>query len=235
MPFVEKAKGIKVVIDHHLDPEGFDDYQLWDTNAAATAELIYDFIIMLDAHKEITTAIANCIYAGIMTDTGSFKHGNTTSKVHKTVADLIDLGANVSKVSHNIYDTNSLDRLRFMGFALLEKLVARPDLNIAYFVISLEDQNRFELQKGDTEGLVNYALSMKGIVMAAIIKEAEGEIKMSFRSVGDFSVNQFANDHFAGGGHKNASGGSSKNSLKDTVDHFESLIIDFKEKYLINE
>tara|TARA_A100001015_G_scaffold280424_1_gene342621 strand:+ start:122 stop:1135 length:1014 start_codon:yes stop_codon:yes gene_type:complete len=228
---VATSPALKVMIDHHLEPENFDDYRLWDVSAAATAELIYDFIISFDEKKAITADIANCLYAGIMTDTGSFRYGNTTSKVHRTVAELIDLGANVNKVSRSIYDTNTINRLRFIGFSLLEKLIVDPKNNIAYFSISEKDIQQFDLKKGDTEGLVNYALSIQGIIMATIIKEDHGEVKLSFRSTGDFAVNKFASDHFEGGGHKNASGGISYLSLEATIEKFKALAIGFKEKY----
>ncbi len=233
--FVKSSKGHKVVIDHHLDPEPFADYQLLNPKAAATAELIYEFILKMEARSEITKEIAECIYAGILTDTGSFKFPSTSSNVHRIIADLIDIGVDIHYVNREIYDTNSLNRLRFIGFALLEKLVVREDLNIAYFVISAEDFDRFGLKKGDTEGLVNYALSIKGIVMATIIIERKEEVKLSFRSVGDYAVNLFANHHFEGGGHKNASGGVSYDGLQPTVQKFESLIDDFQKKYLIKQ
>ena len=156
---------------------------------------------------------------------------NTTSKVHRSVAELIDLGANINQVSRSIYDTNTINRLRFIGFSLLEKLIVDQKKNIAYFSISEKDIQQFDLEKGDTEGLVNYALSIKGIVMATIMKEGPGEVKLSFRSAGNFAVNKFASDHFEGGGHKNASGGISYLSLEDTVEKFEFLTLDFKEKY----
>ena len=228
---VASSPALKVMIDHHLEPENFDDYRLWDVSAAATAELIYDFIISIDEKKAITADIANCLYAGIMTDTGSFRYGNTTSKVHRAVAELIDLGANVNKVSRSIYDTNTINRLRFIGFSLLEKLIVDPKNNIAYFSISEKDIQQFDLKKGDTEGLVNYALSIQGIIMATIIKEGHGEVKLSFRSTGNFAVNKFASDHFEGGGHKNASGGISYLSLEETIEKFKALAIGFKEKY----
>ena len=225
------ANATKVLIDHHLDPEDFTDYQLWDTKAAATAELVFDLIQMMGARNEITADIANCLYAGIMTDTGSFKHPSTTAKVHRTVAELIELGANVNYVNREIYDTNSLERLRFLGYALLERLTVREDLKVAYLVVSAEDFKRFNLKSGDTEGIVNYALSIKGIIMATIIIERDDEVKLSFRSVGDYVVNTFANEYFNGGGHKNASGGSSDLSLEATLEKFESLITDYKDKY----
>ncbi len=229
---IRSSNAVKVIIDHHRDPEDFADYQLWDTNAAATGELLFDFILLLNGRDEITPDIANCIYAGIMTDTGSFRHPSTTAKVHRIVAELIDLGADIDLVNREIYDTNSINRLRFIGFALSQRLYIREDQQIAYFVISAEDFERFGLKTGDTEGLVNYALSIKGIVMATIIIEKEDEVRLSFRSIGDYAVNLFANQHFEGGGHKNASGGVSNMSLNETVEKFESLIPHFKTKYL---
>ncbi len=228
---VRVAKASKVLIDHHLDPEEFADFSMWDTSAAATAELIFDLIEKLEETASITADIADLIYAGIMTDTGSFKHPSTTAKVHRTVAKLIDLGADVNRVNRNIYDTNSIDRLRFMGYAFLKKLVVREDLGIAYFVISKEDFKDFNLKSGDTEGLVNYALSLNGIIMATIIIEREDEVKLSFRSVGDYAVNTFANKNFQGGGHKNASGGASKDTLAQTVSKFETLIETYTQQY----
>ncbi len=212
------------LVDHHLNPEIIPDFDFWNDKAAATAELIFDLIEDYSGKNAITKEIAECLYAGVMTDTGSFKHNSTTSKVHRLVADLIDLGADINKVSRLIYDTNSLDRLRFMGHALAEKLQVIEDSRVAYFVIEENDFNNFRLKQGDTEGLVNYALSIKGIVVAAIIIEREKEIKLSFRSVGDFAVNKFAEEHFSGGGHKNASGGMSELNLEKTEKKFRELI-----------
>lgn len=225
---VSSAK--KLLVDHHLNPEKFADFELWDNKAAATAELIYDLILMLDGNEEINVAIAECLYAGIMTDTGSFKYPSTSSKTHRIVARLMDIGIDVNKVSRNIYDNNSLNRLRFIGYALAEKLIVEPQLSVAYFVITSEEHQRFNLKSGDTEGLVNYALSIKGINIAAIIMEKDNEVKMSFRSVGDYAVNDFASEHFDGGGHKNAAGGHSTESLDDTVKKFKSLIPVFKDR-----
>ncbi|WP_462247239.1 DHH family phosphoesterase [Ekhidna sp.] len=212
------------LVDHHLNPEITPEFDFWNDKAAATAELIFDLIEDYSGKNVITKEIAECLYAGVMTDTGSFKHNSTTSKVHRLVADLIDLGADVNKVSRLIYDTNSLDRLRFMGHALAEKLQVIEDSRVAYFVIEENDFNNFRLKQGDTEGLVNYALSIKGIVVAAIIIEREKEIKLSFRSIGDFAVNKFAEEHFSGGGHKNASGGMSELNLEETEKKFKELI-----------
>ena len=210
--------------DHHLNPEIKPDFNFWNDKSAATAELIFDLIVDYSGKEAINKDIAECLYAGVMTDTGSFKHNSTTSKVHRMAADLIDLGADVNKVSRLIYDTNSLHRLKFFGHALAEKLQMDEASRIAYFIIGEEDFKDFSLKQGDTEGLVNYALSIKGIVVAAIIIERENEIKLSFRSIGDFAVNKFAEEYFNGGGHKNASGGMSGLSLKETEKKFRKLI-----------
>ncbi|WP_421891227.1 DHH family phosphoesterase [Marinoscillum sp.] len=228
---VESSKAKKLLVDHHLNPEQFADYELWDNKAAATAELIYDLILLLDGKKEINLAIAEALYAGIMTDTGSFKHGSTSAKIHRTVAELMEIGADVNKISRLIYDTNSLNRLRFIGYALMEKLVVNVEYQVAYFVISAEEHERFHLKSGDTEGLVNYALSINGIVVAAIIMEKGGEVKMSFRSVGDYAVNDIASEYFSGGGHKNAAGGISDLGLEETVEKFKSLIPKFQQTH----
>lgn len=220
----EKLKAPIALVDHHLNPEIKPAFNFWDDKAAATAELVYDLIVDYTGKEAINETIAECLYAGIMTDTGSFKHPSTTSKVHRLVADLIDLGADVNKVSRLIYDTNSLQRLKFIGHALAEKLKVDEQARVAYFVIGEHDFKDFGLKQGDTEGLVNYALSIKNIVVAAIIIERESEIKLSFRSVGDFAVNNFAATYFGGGGHKNASGGLSSLSLPETEAKFKELI-----------
>jgi phosphoesterase RecJ-like protein len=220
---VEKSPAKKMLIDHHLNPETFADFQLWDNHAAATAELVFDLILLLDGRSEINIPIAEALYAGIMTDTGSFKHGSTSAKIHRTVADLMDVGANVTKISRLIYDTHSLNRLRFIGYALMEKLTVDTEYQVAYFVISQEEHNRFHLKSGDTEGLVNYALSISGVLVAAILMEKDDEVKMSFRSVGNFAA-----AYFNGGGHKNASGGISDLGLEATIDKFKSLLPQFQ-------
>ena len=231
---VGASSASKVLIDHHLDPEDFAEFTLWSTQAAATAELVYDLIEMLGTIDYIDQDIAECLYAGIMTDTGSFKHPSTTAKVHTIVSHLMEHGANVSKVNNLIYDNNTVNRLKFIGFVLSERLYVLEKLHVAYIVLSAQDMQKFNLKTGDTEGLVNYALSIKGIKMAAIIMDKGGLIKMSFRSVGDFSVNEFAQNNFNGGGHKNAAGGASNMTLEETKDKFLTEINKHKEQ-LIHE
>ncbi|MBL6446839.1 bifunctional oligoribonuclease/PAP phosphatase NrnA [Fulvivirga sp. 29W222] len=227
---VRESKSIKVLIDHHLEPEEFADFVYWSTQAAATAELVYDLICDLGDRQLIDKHISESLYAGIMTDTGSFKHPNTTKNVFNVCAQLVELGADTAKVSKLVYDTNSLDKVKFLGYALNEKLKVLDGFNTAYFAISADELKRFNSKTGDTEGLVNYALSIEGIKFAAVIIDRTEAVKMSFRSIGDFSVNEFARKHFEGGGHKNASGGKSDLSFEETVKKFENVLNEYKDE-----
>lgn len=232
---VRMSRAVKVVVDHHAGKEDFADYEFWDTKAAATCELLYQLIVDMGDRELIDKDLAENLYAGIMTDTGSFRHPNTTKHVHEVVADLIGLGADVAKVSKLIYDTNSVDRLRFIGYALSQKLVVLPHYKTAYFAITVDDLKKFNSRTGDTEGLVNYALSIEGITMAAIIIDRSDAVKLSFRSIGKFPVNELAAKHFEGGGHKNAAGGISHVSLEETVDKFLKLLPVYKAQLYKNQ
>jgi phosphoesterase RecJ-like protein len=202
----------------------------WDTKAAATAELIFDLIVLMGDELLIDSDIADCLYAGILTDTGSFRHPSTTHKVHITIAQLIDLGANASRVHKLIYDTNSENRLRFMGYILLNKLVVLREYNTAYITITKDELKQYDSKTGDTEGFVNYALSIEGIKFGIIIVDRTEAVKISFRSVGEFSVNDFARKNFEGGGHRNAAGGKSSLSLEETVAKFLALLPEYKDQ-----
>lgn len=232
---IREMSATKVVIDHHRSPEDFADFVDWDVTAGATAEIIFDLAKSMDWIQYIGPEEADCLYSGILTDTGGFKHPNTSKHIHEIVAELIGLGANNSRVSKLIYDSNSLDRLRLLGFALNDRLVVLEEFRVAYIYLSAEDLHRFNAQKGDTEGLVNYALSITGITMAALFTEKDGLIKISFRSVGDFSVNEFARANFEGGGHTNAAGGKSDLSLDATREKFEGLLPQYKEELINTE
>ena len=221
---ISKSDAYKINIDHHLNPEDFADFQLSDTAAAATCEMCYELIVNLGDRELIDADIAECLYAGIMTDTGGFRHSNTSKNVHEVVANLIELGANNSNVSKRIYDNNSLNKLKFLGFALSEKLIVLPEYSTAYFAITNEELSKYNSKTGDTEGLVNYALSLQGIVLAALFTDRKEAIKMSFRSIGDFPANEIAAKFFNGGGHRNAAGGKTECSLEETVNRFKEIL-----------
>ena len=215
---IAKSKSKKILIDHHLEPSEFYDFKIHDVNASATAELIYDFLVELDSSL-IDKDISEAIYTGILTDTGSFKF-SMSSKVHQIVADLMDRGININFINNKIYDSNSLDKLKLIGYALSEKLEVISNGNAAYIVLSRKDLLDHNFKKGDTEGLVNYALSITNVNMAVLIIETKERIKFSFRSIGKFSVNEFAKKYFNGGGHKNAAGGSLEDKLSVALEKF---------------
>ncbi|QEC54085.1 phosphoesterase RecJ-like protein [Anseongella ginsenosidimutans] len=223
----------KVLIDHHLEPENFDQFRLWNSKACATAELIYEFITGLGDSPLIDKAIATCLYTGIMTDTGSFRFPSTTAAVHRIIASLIDAGAENSRIHELIYDTSSESRLRFLGYCLSEKLEVLPAYRTGLIAVSREELERFQVTTGDTEGIVNYALSIYNIKFAALIIDRSEVVKLSFRSKGEFPANEIAKKYFEGGGHRNAAGGQSKDALDEVVKKFKSVLEEYKE--LLNQ
>lgn len=227
---VRDAKGKKVMIDHHLAPEGFEDLAHWDSSAAATAQLVYDFIANeMDDREHITAEIASCLYTGIMTDTGSFRFQSTTPEVHLIAADLIRLGAPNYKIHEKVYNSYTEVRLRFLGYCLLNRLVVLPDYNTAYFTIRKEDLNRFDITTGDTEGLVNYALSITGMRLSALFIDRTNVIKISLRSIDQVPANEICYKYFNGGGHLNAAGGISNDPLEEVEKQFVSLLPAYKD------
>lgn len=220
-----ESKALKIMIDHHQAPDNYATYMFSDVSMSSTCEMIYHFIDMLGDTSHIDSNIATCIYVGIMTDTGSFRFPSTTSKTHQIIAKLIEKGANNAEIHNNVYDTNSYERLQLLGCAL-SNLKVIPESRTAYITLSQDELNMFNYKKGDTEGVVNYGLSLENIVFAAIFIEdkQEGIIKISLRSKGNFSVNEFSRVHFNGGGHTNAAGGRSELSLKNTIEKFISIL-----------
>lgn len=227
---VRQSGARKVLIDHHLEPERFADFEEWDSTAASTAELIFKLIVELGDEAKIDCCIAECLYAGLMTDTGSFRHNNTTHNVFVTAAKLVGKGANPYKISKLIYDNNTLGRLRLMGFVLANKLQVVTEFKTAYVTLSREELKQYNSQTGDTEGLVNYGLSIRDVILSVLIYERkDGSVKLSFRSIGDFSVNDLAKKHFEGGGHRNAAGGQSSLSLEDTLKKFLGILPSYRD------
>jgi len=228
---VNKSKAFRLVIDHHPQPENFADIAFHDSGASSTAELVYDFITILGDNKKIHKDIANCLYAGIMTDTGSFRFASTTPHTHDVVAQLMRHGAEATKIHRFIDDNNRDIRLRLLGYGVLEKMKIFPDFATGFITLTQSELKRFDYKDGDTEGLVNEPISVKGIVFSALFTEQQdGEIKISFRSKDKFDVNQFARKHFNGGGHINAAGGKSDLSMDETILQFLNLLSDYKKE-----
>jgi len=207
---LKASDAVFVMIDHHQEPSDYAHYTYSDSTMSSTCEMVHKFIEKLRAGKQITPEIATCLYTGIMTDTGSFRFSSTSSDTHRVIADLMDKGAKNSEIHNNIYDTNSGNKLQLLGTAL-QNLKVISEFNTAYISLTQEELDRHNFKKGDTEGFVNYGLSLDGIKFAVIFIENESEkiIKISFRSKGTFDVNKFARAHFEGGGHINAAGGKS--------------------------
>ena len=218
---INQMEPTTILIDHHLEPQSFD-YEMSDTSASSTCELVFDFINQWDGNDNgINLDIARCLYTGLLTDTGSFQNANTTVKCFEMAAVLLNKGVLVSEIQDTIFSNYRPDRLHFLGNALLNRLQVYQDIHIALIGVRRSDVEKYNLQDGDTEGLVNYPLSIKGINISVLLKEHMNKIKLSFRSKGDISVNKFARKYFRGGGHKNAAGGiyfgSYKNAVKEII------------------
>lgn len=220
----------KWMIDHHLNPDDFSDLLYWDNKASATCQLVYNFISKIYGDNEsITKEIATCLYTGIVTDTGSFRFRSVTSEVHQISADLIDKGAENWDIHERLYNSNTESRLKFMGYCLSHCLIVVPEYNVAYFKIPAHVLHNYQIATGDTDGLVNYALSIQGIKLAALIVDRTELIKLSLRSIGLVPCNEICQKHFNGGGHLNASGGSSYLSLDETEAKLLAVLPEYKD------
>lgn len=221
---VQKAKAEKIMIDHHEQPDSYAALQYSDPAMSSTCEMVYHLINALDP-QAFSKAIATCLYTGIMTDTGSFRYPSTTPTTHKVIAHLLELGAQGSTIHEKIYDSSSFNRIKLLGLTLsnLKKIEGLP---VAFMTLTRDELQSCDYKKGDTEGFVNYGLSIEGVIFSCIMIENDDQekIKMSFRSQGDFSVNAFARTYFEGGGHHNAAGGMSLDSLAKTVERFITAV-----------
>ncbi len=222
---LKKLSAPFIMIDHHQKPDQYAVVAYSETRFGSTCEMLYNFIGFLGHEADIDKEIATCIYTGIVTDSGSFRFPSTTGTTHRITADLIDKGIDNSKIHNLLFDNNSYERMQLLGRAL-QNMKLMPEHHASYITLSQAELDQFHYVKGDTEGIVNNGIALKGIVFTAIFIEHRDEniIKISFRSRGGFDVNQFARDHFNGGGHINAAGGKSYDSLEDTVKRFESIV-----------
>ena len=218
---VAESAAKKVMIDHHQEPDDYADIMFSNPAIGSTCEFVFQIIDAMGLAKHINQDIASCLYTGIVTDTGSFRFPSVTSATHRAVATLIDAGANHSEIHEKIKDNARPDRLKLLGIAL-KNMVFISEYKTAYITISQDELDACNYQKGDTEGFVNYGLSVAGIEMAVLMTESKKEemIKISFRSKGDLAVNLFAKTYFEGGGHINAAGGKSDKSLRETEAYF---------------
>ena len=213
-------KGIKVLIDHHQVPSDFFKLSYSRIDTSSTSEMVYDFISAMDGEALVDKDIATCIYVGIITDTGSFSYNCDFPNTYKVTSEIFKKGINGEEIHRYVYCTFSEKRLRLLGYCLSEKLTVVDDLATAYISISKEDMKRFDFNNGDSEGIVNYGLTIKDIKVSALFSEKREYVKLSLRSTGDFNVGKFAREHFSGGGHKNASGANVKNSLNGAIKLF---------------
>jgi bifunctional oligoribonuclease and PAP phosphatase NrnA len=228
---LDNATAQRILIDHHREPatEKFA-YGISDVNKSSTCEMVYDFIVDSGHQDKLNDDIAQCLYAGVMTDTGSFRFPSTTASVHKMVAHLKELGLQHAAIHEALFDNGSEDRLRFLGNTLLNRMEVFYEYNTALIAIPQADLIKFNIKTGDTEGLVNFPLGIQGIKMAAIIIDRGDERKCSFRSKGEFDVNTFARTYFNGGGHYNAAGGTANGSLDEAVAEFKQAMKENKQQ-----
>jgi phosphoesterase RecJ-like protein len=227
---IEASSAIKVLIDHHLEPNDFAMFTFWSAQACSTAELVYDFIVRMGDKNLISKEIATCIYAGILTDTDRFRIPSTSPLVHRIAAELLELGINHTMIYEEVYETFSESRLRFFGFCIREKMQINKELKTGIISLETDDLKKFHIQTGDTEGLVNYPLWIKGIRLSVLIIQRPDGVKLSFRSKGDFDVNELANKNFKGGGHRNAAGGKSLLSVAETREQLISILAPLKKQ-----
>ena len=221
---LEKVKCKKVMIDHHQNPAEFCEIVISRPEICSTAQLIYECIDEMGAKDFLNKSCCEAIYLGILTDTGSFRYPSVTAKTHLILAHLLEMGVEHFKIHEEIFDVNTLDKIQLRAYAIANKFEKIPGLPIGIISLSSDELQRFNYQKGDTEGLVNVILSIEGISIALFLMEAQEGIKMSFRSKGAFFVNDFAEKNFSGGGHKYAAGGFSSETLNVTISRFKSLL-----------
>lgn len=222
----------KVLIDHHPNPVQFCDYTISETTYSSTAELVFDVAKEIGFSKYLSHNAAEALYTGIMTDTGSFSHNTRRPNTFKVVSELMKYGINTDKIQSSVYHNFSEGRMKLLGYCLNEKMEVFPELRSAVISISLEELKKFNFKPGDTEGFVNYPLSINNIVFSALFIEKVGFVKASFRSKGNFPANEFSRNHFNGGGHVNAAGGEIEKSLDETILLFKQLLAKYKHQLL---
>ncbi len=222
-----KSEGFSLLIDHHPDPGKFTDIVMSDISVSSTSELVFNFIKEFIGLETIDKQAAECLYAGIMTDTGSFSFNSSNPETYGIVSVLLSLGIDKDFIYNKVYDNFSKDRLKLLGYCLDQKMVVLDEYDTAYISLTNSEKLNYKFQPGDSEGFVNYPLSIRNVVLSAFFMENGKKVKISFRSKGDFPVNHFAAKYFQGGGHKNASGGESHITLEKTIEKFINLLPEY--------
>ena len=233
-PSIKQSKAKKVLIDHHLHPDDFCNVTMSYPQMSSTSEMIFRFICRMGFFEDLNKKCAECIYTGMMTDTGSFTYNSNNPEIYLIIGELIRKGIDKDKIYASVYNTVSIDRLKLQAYTIYEKMVTFPEYKTSLITLSQKELDRFNHQRGDTEGFVNIPLSSESIVFSALIKEDKGYIKISLRSKGDFPCNQFAAENFNGGGHLNASGGEYFGSFENAIKHFEKVLPKYKDLLLKN-
>ena len=223
-PHIRASQAPKIVLDHHPDHEMFADIMWMDTQACATAALVYRMISALEGKELIDEDMATCLYVGVLTDTGSFQYANTTAEAHLVAGDLVQRGANLQKIRQHISPRQHISRVRFFSHMFLKRLVVMPKYEAAYFLLPRTDYLRLKLQPGDTSGLASEALTIEGVSLAVLLVEKDEKIHLSFRSIGHVPANQLAQKYFSGGGHLKAAGGACTLSLQKTEERLRKMI-----------
>jgi phosphoesterase RecJ-like protein len=226
---ISGSSSYKIIIDHHPEPGNIADLLISETRVSSTAELIYSFIISLGHKHLVDKDIATCIYAGIMTDTGCFSFNSSRPETFGIVSELLIYGIEKDAIYGKIFDNFSFNRMRLMGYCLNKKMQLMPEFRTAFISLSGEELKEYKFNIGDSEGFVNLPLSINGVIFSALFIENKDRIKISFRSKGNFAVNKICTEHFNGGGHKNASGGESFDTLQNTIDKFVKLLPNYSD------
>ena len=229
--FIKDLPGRRLMIDHHLYPDPIADYLVSEPEASSTCELVYRFITDMGDNLRINPVVGKCLYTGVVTDTGSFRHA-TNPAIFRMVADLIERGLDDTGVQDMIFNSQKEKNLRLLGHCLHNRMEYLPEYKTALIWLSKKDYEMFSIQRGDTEGIVNYLLTIKDVRLAAFIHNQPTVVKLSLRSKGNLDVQEICKQHFNGGGHKNASGAYSHDSLRATIDKFKSLLPQYKAQIL---
>ena len=220
---ISNSKATKILIDHHPEPQDFVDFTFSDTKISSAAELCYYFIKEYQPNL-FDKSIAECLFTGIITDTGMFEYSSATAETLKVASFLMSFGIDKQEILNQIYHNFSVDRMRLMGYVLNEKMIILPEKKTAYISLTKEEFKKYNYVVGDHENFVNLPLSINNIYVSALFLEIDNSIRISLRSQGDYDVNKIARKYFSGGGHKNAAGGYSKLTMKETLKNFEEII-----------